>query len=536
MATGYEGFIRGAQNLAQALFPNPQEQQRAQLVGARTALTQQEGQLNKLQRQAQVNAARSFYEGTDPRLTMARAAQSGNPSRLAEAFGYGNLYSTALDPESTAAQIIRARSATGETTGQNDAVTLGGREDIRSANAANKYNLSTALQGMREAGKMARTRYENPYPGTFEGYALNQVQNDVDPTQNPAFANTAATFGYAPEAPTPPEYMVDINGDGQPDVPFGDLPAALQTRIVGQNRPEFATEAPPAIDIDGDGVPDVSYKNAPAGLIESIYGRNNPTEPTGVMLDLNRDGVPETPFDELSSDARAYYEANGTLDGFTPNSSGINITFGGEQLGGGPVDAVGTSTDSISSSEPTGRTIYDAAGDATGVVNTAEAAANTATGVFGGVAFPDTAESRNQVRLFNQFVRSNLRAGDGRVSNQEQEWINTLLADPGNPLANPRVEENKYKTLYEKLGERIQSMKAQLQSGSTTEDVAKDLLNNINAYQVIRNRMGEPPSSADLTGSSGELPPGIPEGSEVVGTYNGKPAYKTPDGRYLVVQ
>ena len=180
---------------------------------------------------------------------------------------------------------------------------------------------------------------------------------------------------------------------------------------------------------------------------------------------------------------------------------------------------------------PTGPSIADDVLLGTGVFSNLGAAANATIGqLFEGTVFPETAASRQRVQQFERTVQEALVNND-KFPVYEQELVRKLVANVGDWFEDPDVARSNLTELHSYLGQKRGAIEYSLATATLTADKRGELTDQIAAIDRVIQMMGP-------MGGTGEgLPDGIPEGSTPIGTtQDGKPVFRTPDGRQLVVE
>ena len=143
-------------------------------------------------------------------------------------------------------------------------------------------------------------------------------------------------------------------------------------------------------------------------------------------------------------------------------------------------------------------------------------------GVAGKTKQERLANTRNTIKGLAEFAlaaRDQLK-GTGQISNYEQELIGK--AETGDLTEFSPSELSSFLRIVEK-GARLNYglHEQQLRNMSSDKD---DAIRGLVPYYSVPSLPKELPKLSSL-------PKGIPEGSEQVGTFRGKPVYKSPDGK-----
>jgi len=159
----------GANNLAQALFPDPARAQAYQnsLLSSTKASQEIEAQRRGLSLQDSLMDA---VRGNNPREMMALSAGLGhNHMNAAPGFNLGMaaLPDSGVDDDG----LIRALVGAGKMPGPDTSVSLAGQDRISGRNADEAYRQAMDVQGLRNQGSMAEQQYKLNHPSNAPGLA-----------------------------------------------------------------------------------------------------------------------------------------------------------------------------------------------------------------------------------------------------------------------------------------------------------------------------------------------------------------------------
>lgn len=103
-----------------------------------------------------------------------------------------------------------------------------------------------------------------------------------------------------------------------------------------------------------------------------------------------------------------------------------------------------------------------------------------------------------------------LLTGERLAEEQRGDFVNTAGELYGAALQQFQRDENRYRELAE--------------------------LNDLDVDRVVHDVSGGVTPVSLISGTTGDLPPGIPEGSKLIGRLDGFPVYETPDGKRIQVK
>jgi hypothetical protein len=116
---------------------------------------------------------------------------------------------------------------------------------------------------------------------------------------------------------------------------------------------------------------------------------------------------------------------------------------------------------------------------------------NNLSGVAGtDMPFEDTAEARNQLRIFNQSILEAV-AANPRVPQHEQQSIREFLPDPNKVIKNPQEGSEQLRNLYSFVNKRIENAKKTLKKKKTSPQERKNLKMRQHTYENILSMFGE---------------------------------------------
>lgn len=177
--------------------------------------------------------------------------------------------------------------------------------------------------------------------------------------------------------------------------------------------------------------------------------------------------------------------------------------------------------------------VFGAVEEGMGPFANMRAGINNVIGPFmSGIPFEGTNRSRAAIRNFNQEAKTAL-VNNPRFPVAEQEVVQRILPDPGKFFQDPDAARQDLMELRSFLTNKRQQIQQSMQSGRVTQDEVGKLANQMEAINRVLGLMGDPDAPGE---EGGGLPSEVPQGSERIGTYQGKPAYRTPDGRTVVVE
>lgn len=219
------------------------------------------------------------------------------------------------------------------------------------------------------------------------------------------------------------------------------------------------------------------------------------------------------------------------------NIRAVNLATGevrnlsaGRQVGAGP-GASGGQTQGHVGQRGHNSGVFGAIEEGTGPFSGLRAAWNATVGpLLEGTPNEETAEARAAVRNFSQVAKQAL-VNSERFPVYEQKLVANLLPDADRFWTDPDSERAKLRELHSFLQERINQNLASMRSGQVTEKERGDLSNQNESIRRILGLMGDP----DQAGGE-QLPEGVPQGSQKIGTLDGQPVFETPDGRRLVAE
>jgi len=149
--------------------------------------------------------------------------------------------------------------------------------------------------------------------------------------------------------------------------------------------------------------------------------------------------------------------------------------------------------------------LEEAARLGTGLASNIRALWNIAAGFVGaGVPAEDTSVARNVLRQFNVSAMDILGAAekDGRVTNQQMEWIREFLVDPRSLSKNPWEAEADTARFRKLLTSSAASYRASADGANITAKQRGDLLDSANSLDRLKEMMGTEPG-ADLGNYAG---------------------------------
>lgn len=194
------------------------------------------------------------------------------------------------------------------------------------------------------------------------------------------------------------------------------------------------------------------------------------------------------------------------------------------------VERADRQTQASPSQPPTGSgDVFGAVQAGTGPVASIQSGINNVIGpLVAGVPFEKTARSRAAIRNFNQEAKTAL-VNNPRFPVAEQEIVQRILPDPDKFFQDPDAARAQLLELRSFLLNKREQNLQSIQGGRVTSKEVGDLSNQVAAIDRVLGLMGPPEGGTNL-------PEGVPPGSERIGTFQGKPAFRTPDGKTVVVE